>query len=281
MIDSGVATGRGYQALLDGLAEHGIALRDIGRVILTHKHIDHIGNAWRIQQVSGAEIFIHRSEMDAVSEVDPQGHKFRDVVNERLKEWQVPPQLSSAMSMSSFPMWDIEAAEPTGVDDGQQIELSCGMLEVLHLPGHTGGSIGLKLGRRLLAGDHVLPDISPNIGGGDMQYRGLLRQYLESLQRTIDLSPAIDEVLPGHGAAFVGLENRCQMLLAHHHQRLERTLEILRSGGPQTVYEVALQLFGQMREFHVVLGCAEAQAHLEVLVEQESVVCTHQRYLAI
>ena len=114
-----------------------------------------------------------------------------------------------------------------------------------------------------------------------MQYRGLLRQYLESLQRTIDLSPAIDEVLPGHGAAFVGLENRCQMLLAHHHQRLERTLEILRSGGPQTVYEVALQLFGQMREFHVVLGCAEAQAHLEVLVKQESVVCTHQRYLAI
>ncbi len=278
MIDSGVATQRGYQALLEGLAEHDIAMRDIGRVILTHKHIDHIGNAWRIQQASGAEILIHRSETDSVSCVDPQGEHFRNVVSERLKHWHVPTSFLSSVSSFSFPAWDIQAAEPTGVDAGQLIELGGGVVEVLHFPGHTGGSIGIKLGHRLLIGDHVLPDISPNIGGGDMQYRGLLRQYLESLGRTIELSDSIDEVLPGHGDPFVDLKQRCQTLVSHHHQRLESTVEILSRVGPQSVYEVAQQLFGQMRDFHVVLGCAEAQAHLELLVEEGRVACTNNRY---
>ncbi|MEZ6150290.1 MAG: MBL fold metallo-hydrolase [Pirellulaceae bacterium] len=226
MIDSGVATERGYQALQEGLAEHDIAMRDIGRVILTHKHIDHIGNAWRIQQASGAEILIHRSEMDAVSMVDPHGNQFRAVVSERLKQWQVPAQIHSAVELLAFPSWEIRAAQPTAVDAGQRIELSCGELEVHHFPGHTGGSIGIQLGRRLLIGDHVLPDISPNIGGGDMQYRGLLRQYIESLARTIELSSSIDEVLPGHGDPFVDLKQRCQTLFNHHQQRLESTVAI-------------------------------------------------------
>lgn len=278
MVDSGVATERGYQALRDGLAEHNIEMRDIGRVILTHKHIDHIGNAWRIQQASDAEILIHRSEMDAVATVDRQGNQFRAVVSERLKQWQVPTQTHSAVDLLAFPSWEIQAAEPTAVDAGQQIKLACGDLEVHHFPGHTGGSIGIQLGRRLLIGDHVLPDISPNIGGGDMQYRGLLRQYLESLARTIELSSNIDEVLPGHGDPFVDLKQRCQTLVEHHHQRLESTVEILERAGPQTVYEVAQQLFGQMREFHVVLGCAEAQSHLEVLVDEGRVSYTHNRY---
>lgn len=281
MIDSGVATERGYQALLDGLAEHDIAMRDIGRVILTHKHIDHIGNAWRIQQASGAEILIHRSEVDAVSEVDPQGKQFRAVVSERLKHWQVPAQIHSAVALLTFPNWDIQAAQPTAIDAGQRIELSCGVLEVHHFPGHTGGSIGIQWGRRLLIGDHVLPDISPNIGGGDMQYRGLLQQYIESLTRTIELSNSIDEVLPGHGDPFVDLKQRCQTLVDHHQQRLDSTVAILERTGPQSVFEVAQHLFGQMREFHVVLGCAEAQAHLELLVEQGRVTHAQNRYRAI
>lgn len=280
MIDSGVATERGYQALQEGLAEHDIAMRDIGRVILTHKHIDHIGNAWRIQQASGAEILIHRSEMDAVSMVDPHGNQFRAVVSERLKRWQVPAQIHSAVELLTFPNWEIQAAQPTAVDAGQRIELSCGELEVHHFPGHTGGSIGIQLGRRLLIGDHVLPDISPNIGGGDMQYRGLLRQYIESLARTIELSSSIDEVLPGHGDPFVDLKLRCQTLVDHHQQRLESTVAILKRSGPQSVYEVAQNLFGQMREFHVVLGCAEAQAHLEYLVEDGRVAHAQNHYHA-
>ena len=70
LIDTGTATDRSFNALVSQLDKHGLTIRDIGRVILTHKHIDHIGNAWRIQQASNAEILIHESEMQAVADVD-------------------------------------------------------------------------------------------------------------------------------------------------------------------------------------------------------------------
>ena len=50
VIDTGVATGKAFDAVVAGFQEHGFSLEDVKRVLLTHKHIDHIGNAWRIQQ---------------------------------------------------------------------------------------------------------------------------------------------------------------------------------------------------------------------------------------
>jgi hypothetical protein len=56
--------------------------------------------------------------------------------------------------------------------------------------------------------------------------------------------------------------------------------EILAGGNGQTVYEIAGKLFGAMREFHVVLGCAEAEAHLEWLVDEGQAVDEAGRYRA-
>ena len=72
LIDTGVATEIAYERLLSQLKETGLRVEDIRRVILTHKHIDHIGNAWRIQQLNQAEILIHESEMRSIENVDAQ-----------------------------------------------------------------------------------------------------------------------------------------------------------------------------------------------------------------
>jgi glyoxylase-like metal-dependent hydrolase (beta-lactamase superfamily II) len=281
MIDTGVATQRAFDALVDRLAEHGLSIGDIGRVILTHKHVDHIGNAWRIQQQSGAEIMIHESEMHAVQEVDPGGRTFSDLVRERLTLWQVPADAFPKSKESAGPSWEIEPADPTPLVDGQRIELGGDELEVIHTPGHTYGSICLKFGRMLLSGDHVLPDISPNIGGGDMRRRGLLKDFLQSLQRVSDLESEIDNVLPGHGQPFPDLSARCRALRDHHGERLEKILDLLEKKGPLRVYETARNLFGEMNDFHIVLGCAEAHAHLEYLVDEGRVICELGEYRTV
>ncbi len=278
LIDTGIATDRAYQALVDGIEELGIAIRDIGRVILTHKHIDHIGNAWRIQQESNAEIFIHESEMPSVSDVDPKGQRFRTLVHQRLIEWGAPEEALPKPEENSGLHWELESATPTGLVDGETLEFEDGSLEVLHTPGHTNGSICLKYGRHLLTGDHVLPDISPNVGGGDMRQNGLLRKYLQSLSRIAEMDSEIDEAYPGHGAPFSHFADRCKELIDHHDQRLDKTIEFLRQSGPLSAFEMAKQLFGDMQDFHVVLGCAEAQAHLEFLVEEKQVTCESGRY---
>jgi len=280
MIDTGIATGRAFDAIVAGLAGVGMAVTDIQRVVLTHKHIDHIGNAWRFQQASGAEILIHESEAIAVRDVDPGGDRFRALVTERMVEWDVPEELRPSQAPSSFSMrWELESAEATPLREGDRIPMGAGALEVLHTPGHTLGSICLKYGRTLFSGDHVLPQISPNVGGGDMRNNGLLRHYLSSLEKmiaTTENDPL--QVLPGHGDAFSHLRARCEELIAHHRDRLELAERILDDEGPRSVYEMAGRLFGEMKDFHVVLGCAEAAAHLEHLEQEGRVVRENGAY---
>lgn len=279
MIDTGVATQRAYDALVEALAEHDLAIADIGRVILTHKHVDHIGNAWRIQRESGAEILIHESELKSVHDVDPDGRRFGDLVRQRLAEWNVPDSALSDSESSSKINWEIESAEPTPLEHGQTIELGDGrQLEVIHTPGHTFGSICLKLDRILLSGDHVLPDISPNIGAGDLRRTGMLKQFLTSLDQISGLDAEIDSVLPGHGAPFPNLSQRCRELSDHHQERLDKILRLLEEKGPLQVFETAHLLFGEMKDFHLILGCAEASAHLEYLVDQGRVIQEDSRY---
>jgi hydroxyacylglutathione hydrolase len=271
IIDTGIATTRAFEALVAGLERLGLSTRSVGRVILTHKHIDHIGSAWRFQQESGAEILIHESECEAVAAVDPDGGRFRALVAERLRAWQVPAEATPQPAFSAGPKWEIVSAKPRAIVDGEQIALDRGALEVIHTPGHTIGSVCLRYGRFLFSGDHVLPDISPNIGGGDMRHRGLLGRYLDSLEQIARQAGDVEQVLPGHGDAFANLPARCRELLEHHRERLERVETILGDSQGLTVYEVAGRLFGSLEDFHVVLGCAEAEAHLEYLVDAERV----------
>ena len=276
LIDSGIATDKAYGELVAQLASHGLRTADIKRVVLTHKHIDHVGNAWRIQQDSGAEVFIHESELEAVVEVDPAGEKFAELVKLKLEQWDVPDDAQP--ENTSFGKWNIQSVEATPLQDGQELAMEFGPLQVLHTPGHTAGHICLLHGEILFSGDHVLPDISPNVGGGDMRRGGLLKGFMTSLERTIELSPQIKRVLPGHGDPFENLSGRCEELLFHHRERLEKTQAILNNGKDLSAYEVAVQLFGELKDFHVVLGCAEAQAHLEYLVDEGAASLNSDKY---
>jgi len=270
MIDTGVATDRAYDALLTGLDENGLKPSDIKRIILTHKHIDHIGNAWRFQQQFRSEIMIHDADLRSVVDVDPSGERYAALVSSRLDEWNVPNGERPSDLDDSFPKWMIESAEATGLGDEQQLPMGDGHLEIIHTPGHTMGSICLKFGRYLFSGDHVLPDISPNIGAGDMRSEDLLSHYMVSLKKTRDRFRDDDlQVMPGHGLPMQTMTQRCEELIGHHEQRLEDAVLILRQHGNQSIYEVACRLFGEMESIHVVLGCAEAKAHLDFLVEQE------------
>jgi glyoxylase-like metal-dependent hydrolase (beta-lactamase superfamily II) len=267
LIDTGVASGTAFGVLQAGLKEHGLQVRDIRRVVLTHKHIDHLGNAWRVQQIAGAEVCIHESEYDAVTHVDPDGREFVNLVLGRLCEWQAPLRIHSESFTDVMPRWEIEPADARGLIDGERLPFDGGEMEVIHTPGHTLGSICLAYRNQLFTGDHVLPTLSPNVGGGDLGHRGLLGQFYRSLDRIKRYAPG-RVALPGHGVPFTTVAARCDELIQHHDERLAKIRAILRA-GPLTVYQIAERLFGDMDDFHVVLGCAEAQAHLEWLVDQD------------
>ena len=69
--------------------------------------------------------------------------------------------------------------------------------EVLAFPGHADGQLCLHRDGVLIAADHVLQPISPAVGLYPESRPDPLGDYLESLERVIELAPRI--ALPGHG----------------------------------------------------------------------------------
>jgi glyoxylase-like metal-dependent hydrolase (beta-lactamase superfamily II) len=279
LIDTGIGTPEALVVLERGLLDLGLTWDAIGRIVLTHKHPDHIGLARQIHTRSGAPVFIHEDDRDNIIHLDTRHEEYPALVRARLEAFGVPQAEIEARSqgLKTFRrLADPVAAEP--LTDGQQLPIDGHALEVIHTPGHTQGSICLRFGRYLFTGDHVLPTISPNIGAGELRRSGMLRRYLDSLDRVARLQTNDLVALPGHGEPFTDLVGRVAELKNHHAEREAAIETIVRTHGPLTVYEVAHRLFGRLPGFHLVLGTAEAHVHLEKLAAEGRLTVTEGRY---
>ncbi|HEX3727958.1 MAG TPA: MBL fold metallo-hydrolase, partial [Pirellulales bacterium] len=209
MVDTGIDTPEALAALEAGLISHGLKLEDVGQVVLTHKHADHIGLANKVRQRAGATVFVHEDDWEGVADLDARHAEFVPLVCARMRGFHVPED--EIDSLTKFLGHGKRFAEQTPAErlrDGQSLQVSGVDLEVIHTPGHTQGSICLRYGNHLFSGDHVLPNISPNIGGGEMRRRGMMQRFLDSLDRIAAYQADDLVVLPGHGGPFSNLAER-------------------------------------------------------------------------
>jgi hydroxyacylglutathione hydrolase len=85
---------------------------------------------------------------------------------------------------------------------GIEIEVGRGRVAVVHVPGHTPGSVCLRLGEQVIVGDAIFPG-----GPGHTTSPIALAQSLESLARQVFRWPDATELFPGHGSSTtVGVE---------------------------------------------------------------------------
>src|SRR5205807_2299272 len=77
-------------------------------------------------------------------------------------------------------------------------------LRVEWTPGHSPGHICLyeNEDKLLFAGDHMLPELSPNIGLHPQSTPDPLHEYLEGLERMAAYGPR--KIMPAHGRPFRG-----------------------------------------------------------------------------
>jgi glyoxylase-like metal-dependent hydrolase (beta-lactamase superfamily II) len=123
------------------------------------------------------------------------------------------------------------------LEDGDEIRAGQYAFRCVATPGHTMGHICLYEPEKhiLVAGDHILIDITPNIQcWSDTQ--NPLKHYLSSLDKVYDLK--VDLTLPGHRRLIHNHQTRIEDLKRHHFERLSEVLSILKR-GPLNAFRVA------------------------------------------
>jgi glyoxylase-like metal-dependent hydrolase (beta-lactamase superfamily II) len=119
----------------------------------------------------------------------------------------------------------------------------------------------------LVSADHLLGRISPTVGLWPASRPDPLGDFLESLERTIELAPTL--ALPGHGDPIEDPVGRARELIEHHRERLAFTEETL-GEKPRNAYDVSLDLFGDdLKPASRRFAVAETLSHLERLVLEE------------
>lgn len=166
------------EPLLDSIASAGLVPRGL---LLTHCHYDHIGGIEALFERFGTlPTWVHPIEAD----------------------WNRDPDLN----LSGMSPWPCVAPAPDRrYEDGDRIDLGGSDWRVLHLPGHSPGSIGLLNEARdvLIAGDTLF---AGSVGRVDFPTSDESAMR-ESLARLVELPP-VTTVLPGHGPATT-IESEC------------------------------------------------------------------------
>jgi len=295
IVDPGLPGPGTARALADRLKQADLAVRHIHTVIVTHSHPDHFGGAGRIAKESGAKIIAHRAfrfgnpfeahgpevsvdDLEAQQrdrdEHDPSETAAEDAAElaHRGAPGRTPwggerPRLGLRVRMKWMAMrmfGDMvvpKISDP--VEHGDVLSLADREFFVVHTPGHTTDHFCLHdpEGGIFLAGDHVLPTITPHISGISSS-RDPLRSFFYSLDRVAEIA-GVKQVLPAHGHPFADLPARTEAIKRHHDERLEKVKEISRDIGPATVEAFTRRLF--KRRSWGAMADSETYAHLEHL----------------
>ncbi|AIY89408.1 MBL fold metallo-hydrolase [Geoglobus acetivorans] len=161
------------------------SIRNLDGIILTHAHYDHAGSAFEISEHFSCEVYSHVAEHPYLE--GREEFRFSGFVGRMIK------RLESLRPMKWIQAEDIE-------------KLRLREFDVVHVPGHTPGSIMLLKGneaivgdlirlrkKRFMAGEYVVRPSSRNFNWNQSE-------YVKSLGRLGNLAPL--KVHPGHGVSI-------------------------------------------------------------------------------
>ena len=247
-----------------------------GRLLVTHYHPDHIGNAQWIAEQFG--LTAEMTEPEFLHAVMWCHTPAEVLLGQRHALWQkhgVAQERLDKIHGRGNPYRRGAPSVPLSynrLSGGARLAIGGRTWEVLLGRGHCPEQACLYAADTgvLIAGDQILPKISPNVSITLEEPEGdPLGSFLETLDRFYTL-PADTLVLPSHGMPFRGLHARIDWLRAHHQGRLAVVREAC--GEPQTAAEITEALFPRQLDDHQYgFAFAETMAHVNYLVHRGQV----------
>jgi glyoxylase-like metal-dependent hydrolase (beta-lactamase superfamily II) len=274
LVDTGPNSGKALDELTTQLAARGHSIDDLELVIVTHQHIDHLGLVEIVAEHSGAEVAALGVAAERLANFDEDAEAEDHFAAELMVRNGIPEEVTVALrSVSrSFRAWGSHVAVTRPLDDGERIAFGDRTLEVLHRPGHSPSDTVFwdEQRRILIAADHLLAHISSNplisrpLDGSPERTQALVT-YIESMKKTREMPAEI--VLPGHGDPVVDHVALIDDRLAKHERRKEKIYKLI-AERPQTGYELAQAIWGNVAVTQAFLTLSEVIGHADLLVNE-------------
>lgn len=186
LVDTGTGIGK--------LEEVVAALTDLPvEVINTHEHYDHAGSNYRFENTAALD------DAAALKRL-ADGRTAESMMRYKTDEYVIRPYPDGF----DVAAWHIPSHTPTRLlHDGDIIDLGGRSLEVIHIPGHSPGSIALldRDSRVLFTGDHFFPG-PLYCHADDVE----IEKYVASNKKLADMIDQYDHVLSGHNDPWVDSE---------------------------------------------------------------------------
>lgn len=184
--DSPVLIDTGYLAGFDEtvfqIERLGISPADIGLIVNTHSHCDHIGGNRRLQDMSGCDVAIHRI-----------GKGFMDLRDDWSTWWRYYDQEAEFFT-ATIPL-----------DDGDRISIGPYEFEVIHTPGHASDGIVLyHRESRILISSDTLWENDMAVMTVRVEGSRAVWEMIASLEKIHTLD--VEAVYPGHGRPFTDFQ---------------------------------------------------------------------------
>jgi glyoxylase-like metal-dependent hydrolase (beta-lactamase superfamily II) len=245
--------------------------RVLHRIIATHYHPDHLGNAAWLERRWQCPVAMSEAEyFTAHAVADERAGYGIAATCELFRAHGAAPEHVAAIAARGNAYARSVPERPLQHERllaGDEIVIGRNRWRVIGGHGHSPEHASLYCSDLsvLISGDMLLPKISTNVSVWPVEPEGdPLRRFLASLERFEALPPET-LVLPSHGLPFTGIPARVAALRAHHDDRL-RELEAAAVTAPVTAAGVLPVLFrreldAQQRFF----AMGEAIAHLNHL----------------
>jgi glyoxylase-like metal-dependent hydrolase (beta-lactamase superfamily II) len=285
LVDTGPNSGKSLDDLVRGLRALGHAPEDIGLIVITHQHMDHLGLVEVLQRRSGADVASLDLLGPYLEHFSASATADDEYAQRVMTRHGVPPEVVTVLGSvgAAFRSFGSGAHVTRPLRDGEELRLRDRGFRISHRPGHSPSDILLydEDRRILLAGDHLLSKISSNptlnrslhvppeqSGDGGPDRPHALIDYIASMRATREMTQAF--TLGGHGPPVIDhvalIDERLRM-----HERRARRVRAMLDAGPATAYEMASEMWGNIAVTQAYLTLSEIIGHLDLLVADGSV----------
>ncbi len=273
IIDTGLNRRECLEAMQAGLGTLGIDLK-ASDIFITHLHADHFGLVAKLA-TDTSHVYFSRPEKELIESWEGFGPMIAYAGQNGFPEDELQAALDKHPGAKFGSEW---IPEMKLLEDGDEIRIGDYEFRCVVTPGHTMGHICLYEPDKkiLVAGDHILIDITPNIQcWSDTQ--NPLKHYLASLEKVYSLK--VDLTLPGHRRLIENHQTRIEELKRHHADRLTEVLSILKAGAlnafqvaSQMTWDIDSESWGQFPVAQKWFATGEAISHLRYLEEEGQLV---------